>query len=221
VAYQAGPGAKPVYALEGSISVAGSAIKWLRDSMGLIKSAAEVNTLAHRAKGETSGVYFVTAFSGLLAPYWDPAASGMIIGLSSYTTPAHIALATLEASAFQTKAIIESMRKDSGVELKHLKVDGGMTEGDVVMQVLSDLGGFEVVRPEMRESTALGSAILAGCAIKLHGWDLMNPETLKEVNTKGNVVFKPSIDDDERNKRWNGWNKAVERSRGWTEVIEE
>jgi len=189
--------------------------------MGLIKSAAEVNTLAAKAKGESSGVYFVTAFSGLLAPYWDPAASGMIIGLSSYTTPSHIALATLEASAFQTKAIIESMNKDSGVNLKHLKVDGGMTEGDEVMQVLSDLGGFEVIRPEMRESTALGSALLAGSAINLFGWDISKPETLSKVNTKGNVVFKPEISDKERETKWQGWCRAVERSKGWIVSEEE
>jgi len=215
VAYQAGPNAKPVYALEGSISVAGSAIKWLRDSMGLIKEAAEVNTLAIKAKKESSGVYFVTAFSGLLAPYWDPAASGMIIGLSSYTTPAHIALATLEASAFQTRAIIESMNKDSGVNLKHLKVDGGMTNGDEVMQVLSDIGGFEVIRPEMRESTALGSALLAGSAINLSGWNIAKPDTLSKVNTKGSVSFNPETSEKEREAKWQGWCRAVERSKGW------
>jgi glycerol kinase len=118
--------------------------------MGLIKSANEINTLAATQRN-TGGLYFVTAFSGLLAPYWDPGASGLLIGLSQYTTPAHIARATLEANAFQTRAVLESMKSDSSVELRHLKVDGGMTNGDLAMTVLADIGGFTVVRPEMRE----------------------------------------------------------------------
>ena len=118
--------------------------------MGLIQSAAEVNTLAAK-EDSTGGVYFVTAFSGLLAPYWDPGAAGLLIGLTSYTNPSHIARATLEANAFQTRAVIESMKLDSKTELKHLKVDGGMTNGDLCMEILADIGGFGVVRPEMRE----------------------------------------------------------------------
>ncbi|KAK7021902.1 Glycerol kinase [Paramarasmius palmivorus] len=220
VAYQAGPDAKPVYALEGSISVAGSAIKWLRDSMNLIDSAGEVNTLAAK-ESDTGGVYFVTAFSGLLAPYWDPGAAGLLIGISQYTNPSHIARATLEANAFQTRAIIESMKLDSGTDLKHLKVDGGMTNGDLAMTVLADIGGFSVIRPEMRESTALGAAILAGSAIKLFGWDLQNPETLAEVNTKGSTEFKPALEEAQRQKKWEGWQRAVERSKGWEEGVDE
>ena len=118
--------------------------------MQIIESAAEINTLAAREK-DTGGVYFVTAFSGLLAPYWDPGAAGLLIGVSQYTNPAHIARATLEANAFQTRAIIESMKLDSGSDLKYLKVDGGMTNGDLAMEVLADIGGFSVIRPEMRE----------------------------------------------------------------------
>ncbi|KAF8889329.1 glycerol kinase [Infundibulicybe gibba] len=207
IAYQAGPNAKPVYALEGSIAVAGSAIKWLRDSMSLISSASEVNDLAAR-EPSTGGVYFVTAFSGLLAPYWDPGAAGLLIGISQYTNPSHIARATLEANAFQTRAIIESMKLDSGTDLKHLKVDGGMTNGDLAMSILADVGGFGVVRPEMRESTALGSALLAGAAIGLFGWDLAKPETLDEVNTKGSREFKPALAETERQKKWEGWQRA-------------
>ena len=153
--------------------------------MKMIKTADEINTLA-RSVTSTSGVYFVTAFSGLLAPYWDPGATGLLIGLTSYTTPAHIARATLEANAFQTRAVIDSMKldsNDSNSELAHLKVDGGMTNGDVAMEVLADMRRFEVARPEMRKSTALGSAILAGAAIGLFGWDLGRPETLARVNT--------------------------------------
>ncbi|KAF8637580.1 hypothetical protein AX17_002649 [Amanita inopinata Kibby_2008] len=220
IAYQAGPNAKPVYALEGSISVAGSAIKWLRDTMKIISSAAEVNDLADR-EPTTGGLYFVTAFSGLLAPYWDPGAAGILIGISQYTNPSHIARATLEANAFQTRAIIESMKLDSGKELRHLKVDGGLTNGDTVMKILADIGGFNVVRPEMRESTALGSALLAGAAIRLFGWDINNPESFTEVNTKGSQEFAPSLSEEESLKRWQGWQRAVERSKGWEVGVDE
>lgn len=220
VAYQDGPSGQPVYALEGSIAVAGSAIKWLRDSMSLVPTAEQVNTMADSVPN-TGGVYFVTAFSGLLAPYWDSGAAGMLIGLSSYTTPAHIARATLEANAFQTRAILESMKLDSKNDLKHLKVDGGMTNGDMVMKILADIGGFEVIRPEMRESTALGSALLAGSAVRFCGWDISNPETLKDVNTKGSTSFTPSMAEDEREKRWKGWQRAVERSRAWESGVDE
>lgn len=216
IAYQPGPGAKPVYALEGSIAVAGSAVKWLRDQMKIISSAAEINSLAAQ-EPDTGGVYFVTAFSGLLAPYWDPGAAGLLIGISQYTNPSHIARAALEANAFQTRAIIESMKLDSGSDLKALKVDGGMTNGDVAMKILADIGGFRVIRPEMRESTALGSAICAGAAIKLFGWDLTKPESLSEVNTKGNVEFTAHRIEEERQKKWEKWQLAVKRSRNWEE----
>jgi glycerol kinase len=219
VAYQAGPNAKPVYALEGSIAVAGSAVKWLRDTMNIIETAAEINTLAAK-EPDSGGVYFVTAFSGLLAPYWDPGAAGLIIGISQYTSPAHIARATLEANGFQTRAVIESMKLDSGKDLKHLKVDGGMTNGDLAMGVLADIGGFSVVRPEMRESTALGAALCAGAAIKLFGWDLSNPESLSEVNTKGTRTFAPGMPESDRAQKWKNWQKAVERSKGWEEGVD-
>lgn len=220
VAYQPGPGAAPIYALEGSIGVAGSAIKWLRDSMGFIKSASEINTLAASVP-DTGGVCFVTAFSGLLAPYWDPGAAGLLIGLSSYTTPAHIARATMEATAFQTRAVLESMKLDSHTKLEHLKVDGGMTNGDVCMEILADIGGFDVVRPDMRESTALGSALLAGSAIRLFGWDISKPATLTEVNTKGSRTFNPHMPEEDREKGWTAWLRAVERSKGWDEGVDE
>lgn len=118
--------------------------------MKIISTAAEVNDLAAQEE-DTGGVYFVTAFSGLLAPYWDPGAAGLLIGISQYTNPSHLARATLEANAFQTRGIIESMKLDSGTDLKHLKVDGGMTNGDLTMEILANIGGFNVVRPEMRE----------------------------------------------------------------------
>lgn len=182
--------------------------------MYMISSAQEVNALASKYP-DSGGVYFVTAFSGLLAPYWDPTAAGTIIGITSYTTPSHIARATLEANAFNTRAVLESMQLDSGEKLSVVKVDGGMTNGDTVMEILADLGGFDVVRPEMRESTALGSAILAGSAIRLFGWDISKPETLHEVNTAGSMTFRPRITVEEREKRWKGWQRAVEKSRGW------
>jgi glycerol kinase len=188
--------------------------------MKMIKSADEINSLA-RSVPSTSGVYFVTAFSGLLAPYWDPGATGLLVGLTSYTTPAHIARATLEANAFQTRAVIDSMKLDSSSDLAHLKVDGGMTNGDFAMEVLADVGGFEVVRPEMRESTALGSALLAGSAIGLFGWDITRPETLRGVNTANSKPFKPRTTEEERERAWRDWQRAVKRSRGWIVTAEE
>ncbi|KAH9933511.1 glycerol kinase [Fomitopsis serialis] len=223
VAYQDGKNGKPVYALEGSSKSYGVPLPFvtmLRDSMGLIKTAADINTLADSVK-HTGGVYFVPAFSGLLAPYWDPGAGGLLIGLSAYTTPSHICRATLDANAFQTREILESMKLDSKTELKLLMVDGGMTNGDTAMQVLADVGGFTVVRPEMRESTALGSALLAGSAIRLFGWNISEPETLSEVNTKGTREFNPVVDEPLREKKWLGWKRAVERSLRWEEGVDE
>jgi glycerol kinase len=189
--------------------------------MKMIKTADEINTLAGSVTS-TSGVYFVTAFSGLLAPYWDPGAMGLLVGLTSYTTPAHIARATLEANAFQTRAVIDSlsMKLDSKSELAHLKVDGGMTNDDVAMEVLADMGGFEVARPEVRESTTLGSALLAGAAIGLFGWDLARPETLASVNTARSTHLLPRLGEEERSEAWRGWLRAVDRSRGWIDTVE-
>ncbi len=188
--------------------------------MYLVTSAGEVNTLAAKVP-DTGGLYFVTAFGGLFAPYWDTSATGMIIGMSLYTTPAHVARAVLEANAYMTRAVLDSMKSDTGISLKSLKVDGGMTNGDMVMNILADLSGADVVRPEMRESTALGSALLAGSAVGLFGWDISKPETLHEVNTAGSHVFKPQLSEEERERKWRGWQRAVERSRGWTEIDEE
>ena len=188
--------------------------------MKMIKTADEINTLA-RSVTSASGTYFVTAFSGLLAPYWDPGATGLLVGLTSYTTPPHVARATLEANAFQTHAVIKIMKLDSKSELAHLKVDGGMTAGDLVMEVLADVGGFEVVRPEMRESIALGSALLAASAVGLFGWDITRPEAFGDVNTTLSTVFAPRMTAEERGRAWRGWQRAVERSRVWIETTEE
>ncbi|KIS02117.1 glycerol kinase [Cryptococcus deuterogattii 2001/935-1] len=220
VAFQAGPNSKPIYALEGSIAVAGSAIKWLRDQMTLIEESAEMDILAGSVS-DTGGVYFVTAFSGLLAPYWDREAAGTIIGLTGYTTSAHIARATLEAVCFQTRAVLDVIEKESGSRLDTLKVDGGVTNSDLAMQLQANIGGFNVARPSMRESTALGSALLAAHALGLFGWDLTRPETLSEVNTAGIHTFEPELEEKVRLKKIKGWNKAVDRAKKWHDIEDE
>jgi len=169
IAFKAGPHAPVHYALEGSIAVAGSATKWIRDSVGIIREASEVGTLAAEVE-DTGGVYFVTAFSGLFCPYWDDTAAGTIVGLTAYTDKRHLCRATIEATCYQTAAILKAMEKDSGVKLKNLQVDGGMTNSDEAMQIQADILGIAVERPEMRESTALVSALLAGSALNLFGW---------------------------------------------------
>lgn len=219
VAFKPGKDAKAHYALEGSIAVAGSSVKWLRDQLGLIKEANDIGELAATVK-DTGGVFFVTAFSGLFAPYWDDSATGTIVGLTGYTTKAHIARATLEATCFQTRAILDSMRKDSSTELKTMMVDGGMTNSDMCMQLQADILGADVIRPQMRESTALGSALLAGAALKLFGWDLEKPETLDKVNTAGAETFEPKVSDEERDKRYFHWERAVKRAMHWNEDVD-
>lgn len=216
IAYKAGPDAPVYYALEGSIAVAGSAVKWVRDSLGLIKEAHEIGELAGQVD-TTGGVYFVTAFNGLFCPYWDDTAAGTVVGITAYTDKRHFCRATLESTCYQTKAILDAMAKDSGVALKALQVDGGLTNSDVAMQIQADILGINVERPEMRESTALGSALLAGSAIGLFGWDINKPETLSKVNTAGKQVFEPKIDDQKRNELLHGWERAVERAKGWNE----
>jgi len=218
-AYKPGKDAKAQYALEGSIAVGGSSVKWLRDSMGLIKDASDIGKYASEVK-DTGGVYFVTAFSGLFAPYWDDSASGTIIGLTGYTTRSHICRATLEATCFQTRAIMDSMKKDAKVDLKILKVDGGMTNSDCCMQLQADILGVDVLRPQMRESTALGSALLAGAALKLFGWDFSDSSTLDKVNTAGAETFSPKVNEADRDFRYRGWEKAVKRAMKWNEEDE-
>lgn len=211
IAYKAGPHAPVHYALEGSIAVAGSAVKWVRDSLGLIKEASEIGELAGQVQ-DTGGVYFVTAFNGLFCPYWDDTAAGTVVGITAYTDKRHFCRATLESTCYQTKAILDAMSKDSGVALKALQVDGGLTNSDVAMQIQADILGINVERPEMRESTALGSALLAGSAVGLFGWDINKPETLSKVNTAGKQVFEPKIDQE---KRGLGSITASNFTRGW------
>ncbi|KAL1915008.1 uncharacterized protein VTP21DRAFT_7713 [Calcarisporiella thermophila] len=209
VAYQFA-GSEPHYALEGSVAVAGSAVKWVRDNLGLIKEAHEIGELATKVPN-TGGVYFVTAFSGLFAPYWRDDARGVLVGLTQYTNKYHIARATLEAVCFQTRAILDAMNLDSGKELTGLKVDGGMTNSDVCMQLQADILGIEVDRPEMRETTALGAAFAAGIATGV--WKSLSE--LTSINTEGQTLFKPQISGEEREAKYKDWQRAVEKSLNW------
>lgn len=213
VAYQF-DGQPPVYALEGSVAVAGSSIQWLRDNMGIIKSAKQINELASKVKS-TAGVYFVTAFSGLFAPYWRDDARGTICGLTQFTKREHIARATLEAVCYQSRAILEAMNKDAKQPLRSLKVDGGVSNSDVCMQIQADILDIEVDRPEMRETTALGAAIAAGLALGI--WK--STGDLQNVNEDGRTIFKSQITDRKREKMYGGWKEAIQRSFGWAEVL--
>ncbi|MFJ7208571.1 glycerol kinase GlpK [Streptomyces sp. NPDC098789] len=210
VGYQIGD-QKPVYALEGSIAVTGSLVQWMRDQMGMIKTAAEIETLASSVE-DNGGAYFVPAFSGLFAPYWRSDARGVIAGLTRYVTKAHIARAVLEATAWQTREITDAMTKDSGVELAALKVDGGMTSNNLLMQTLSDFVDAPVVRPMVAETTCLGAAYAAGLAVGF--W----PDTdALRANWRRAAEWTPRMPADQRDREYKSWLKAVERSMGWVD----
>ncbi|KAI5817398.1 hypothetical protein BZA77DRAFT_245423 [Pyronema omphalodes] len=205
-------GQKPVYALEGSIAVAGSAVKFLRDNLGMIKHSHEIGELA--AKVENSGgVVFVTAFSGLFAPYWIDDAQGTIFGMTQFTTREHIARATIDAVCFQTRAILDAMGRDSGTALNALAVDGGMSNSDVCMQIQADILGLEIDRPQMRETTALGAAIAAGFAVNV--WSSF--DELKHINKDDRTTFWPKTTVASREQLYKNWQKAVDRSRAWVD----
>ncbi|KIW13824.1 glycerol kinase [Exophiala spinifera] len=210
VAFDFGGNSKPMYALEGSIAVAGSSVKFLVDNFGFIENSSKISQLAETVD-DNGGVTFVTAFSGLFAPYWIDDARGTIFGITAFTNRGHIARATLEATCFQTKAILVAMEKDSGHTLTELAVDGGMCNSDLTMQTQSDLISIPVKRPAMRETTALGAAIAAGLAVGV--WDSI--DELKAVNTEGVTTFKPAISKEESASRFARWEKAVEMSKGW------
>jgi glycerol kinase len=199
------------YALEGSIAITGAAVQWLRDNLGLIQNAAETEAIA-QSVDDAGGIYFVPAFSGLFAPYWDMDARGVIVGLTRYVTRAHIVRATLEAICYQTRDVLEAMRTDSGIELTALKVDGGATVNDFLMQLQADVLGVPVVRPLVHETTALGAAYAAGLATGL--WS-----NLDELRANWGIdrTFEPRWSEDQRERAYAGWKKAVERSRGWIE----
>ena len=208
VAWQIGE--KPVeYALEGSVFIAGAAIQWLRDGLKIIKDAPEVNELAGSVQ-DTGDVYLVPAFVGLGAPYWDPTARGAILGITRGTTDAHIALATLRSLAYRTHDILQCMRADSGVPIEELRVDGGASASDLLLQFQADLIDVTVQRPKIVETTALGAAYLAGLASGV--W-----ENLQDVESHRKIdrVFKPDMEDSVRTKLVKGWSKAVERTRDW------
>jgi glycerol kinase len=200
---------QPVYALEGSIAITGALVQWMRDQLGLISSAAEIETLA-LSVDDNGGAYFVPAFSGLFAPYWRSDARGVIAGLTRYVTKAHIARAVLEASAWQTREIVDAMKKDSGVELTALKVDGGMTSNNLLMQSISDFLDAPVVRPMVSETTCLGAAYAAGLAVGF--WS--NIDDLR-ANWQRDAEWTPGMDPDEREREYKQWLKAVQRTMGW------
>lgn len=197
------------YALEGSIAVTGSLIQWLRDQLGIISSAPEVEALASSVD-DNGGVYFVPAFSGLFAPYWRSDARGAIVGMTRYVNKGHIARAALEATAFQSREVLDAVNADSGVDLEELKVDGGMTANDALMQFQADILGVPVVRPVVAETTALGAAYAAGLAVGF--WD--NLDDLR-ANWQEDKRWEPRMDADERERELRLWKKAVTKSMDW------
>ena len=204
--------AKPVYALEGSIAVTGSAIQWLRDQLGIISGAAQSEALA-RQVSDNGGVYFVPAFSGLFAPYWRSDARGAIVGLSRFNTNAHLARAALEAICYQSRDVVDAMEADSGVHLEVLKVDGGITANNLCMQIQSDVLGVDVVKPVVAETTALGAAYAAGLAVGF--WS--DPDALR-ANWQEDARWSPEWTDDQRAAGYAGWQKAVQRTLDWVDI---
>ncbi|XVU29447.1 glycerol kinase GlpK [Actinoplanes sp. CA-054009] len=204
--------AAPVYALEGSIAVTGSAVQWLRDQLHVIKSAAESETLAAQVP-DSGGVYFVPAFSGLFAPYWRSDARGAIVGLSRFNTDAHIARATLESICYQSRDVVDAMAQDSGVTLDVLKVDGGITANNLAMQIQADVLGVPVSRPVVAETTALGAAYAAGLAVGF--WK--NTDELRD-NWNESQRWQPSWTQEQRDGGYEKWKKAVQRTLDWVDV---
>jgi glycerol kinase len=203
------PDSAPVYALEGSIAVTGSLVQWLRDNLGLISSAAEVERLA-RTVDDNGGAYFVPAFSGLFAPYWRADARGAIVGLTRFVNRGHLARAALEATAFQTREVVEAMNADSGVALTSLKVDGGMVVNELLMQFQADVLDVPVVRPVVSETTALGAAYAAGLAVGF--WS--STDEIR-ANWAADREWRPTLDADAREGMYADWKKAVTRTFDW------
>ncbi|MFJ4851732.1 glycerol kinase GlpK [Streptomyces sp. NPDC088733] len=202
-------GEPPVYCLEGSIAITGALVQWFRDSLGIIRSADEIEPLA-ASVADNGGAYIVPAFSGLYAPYWRSDARGVITGLTRYVTKAHLARAVLEATSWQTREVVDAMYQDSGVRLTGLKVDGGMTANGLLMQHQADVLGVPVVRPRIPETTALGAAYAAGLATGV--WDGL--DTLK-AHWQQDAQWEPRMDAQTREEGYRSWKKAVERSFGW------
>jgi glycerol kinase len=199
----------PIYALEGSIAITGALVQWLRDNLGLIENAPQIEALA-RSVEDNGGIYFVPAFSGLFAPYWRSDARGAIVGLTRYINRGHIARAALESTAFQTREVLDVMNIDSGVDLKRLKVDGGMVQNDLLMQIQSDVLGVPVIRPQVAETTALGAAYAAGYAVKF--W---NDKNEMRQNWQVDKTWEPNIGSPLFDKSYQQWKKAVTRTFNW------
>jgi glycerol kinase len=200
-----------VYALEGSIAISGSLVQWLRDNLGLISAAPEIETLAATVE-DNGGAYFVPAFSGLFAPYWRSDARGAIVGLTRYVNKGHIARAVLEATAFQTREVLDAMNADSGVDLTALKVDGGMVANETLMQFQADILGVPVIRPVVAETTALGAAYAAGLAVGF--WD--SEDDIRK-NWAEDKRWNPSMDGKERDRLYRQWKKAVTKTLDWVD----
>ena len=210
VCYQFGD-EKPVYALEGSIAITGALVQWLRDNLKMIDSAPEIEVLANTVE-DNGGVYFVPAFSGLFAPYWRPDARGAIVGMTRFINRGHIARAVLEATAYQTREVLEAMNSDSGVPLKALKVDGGMVQNEMLMQFQADVLGVPVIRPMVAETTALGAAYAAGYAVGF--WK--SKDEMKK-NWKVDKSWQPNLKSKAGTEYFEQWKKAVTRTFDWVE----
>ena len=199
------------YALEGSIAVTGALVQWMRDNLGLIQKSSDIETLARSVK-DNGGVYFVPAFSGLYAPYWKASARGVIVGLTRYANKGHLARAALEATAFQTREVVEAMQLDSGIDLDVLRTDGGMVENELLMQFQSDILNRPVVRPLVKETTALGASYAAGLAVGFF-------KGLEELRANWAVdhTWNPHMQTDVREETYRLWKKAVTRSFDWAD----
>ena len=201
---------KTLYAFEGSIFIAGAVVQWLRDGLGVIKNSADVEKLALSVP-DTGGVYFVPAFAGLGAPYWDPEARGTLVGITRGTTSGHIARAALQSIAYQTMDVLKAMEADAGLPISELRVDGGATANNLLMQFQANLLGCKVIRPNVVETTALGAAYLAGLAVGY--WS--SEEEIKEL-WQAEKEFFPSGDREKIQKGINGWERAVAAAQSWS-----
>jgi glycerol kinase len=210
VGYKLG-GSKAIYALEGSVAITGALVQWMRDNLGLIRKSTEIETLARTVR-DNGGVYFVPAFSGLYAPYWRSDARGVIAGLTRFADKGHLARAVLESTAYQTREVLEAMEKDSEIRLFSLRTDGGMVENELLMQFQSDILNIPVLRPVIKETTALGAAYAAGLAVGF----CANLEELRE-NWAVDRTWEPHMEPEQRERLYHEWKKAVTRSFDWVE----
>jgi glycerol kinase len=205
-------GASPAnYALEGSVAITGALVQWMRDNLGLIHKSGDIEFLARTVK-DNGGIYFVPAFSGLYAPYWRSDARGVIAGLTRFANKGHLARAVLESTAYQTREVLEAMEKDSEIQLFSLRTDGGMVENELLMQFQSDILNIPVLRPVIKETTALGAAYAAGLAVGFYS----NLEDLRQ-NWAVETTWEPRMDSEQRERLYRGWKKAVTRSFDWVE----